>query len=211
MTCCISGIDQQFSRAIAQRDLERYARKGPDKTTRLIIDAVKRGAMDGAALLDIGAGVGVIHHELLSDRVATAVHVEAAQAYLEAATRESERRGHEGRVRFVLGDVTDIAGELEAADVVTLDRVICCYANMEPLVQAAVTKSRRMFVASYPRDRWYVRAVMAAENLVRRIRSNPFRTYVHSVARIEELLVGDGLKRTLVSETLVWRIVAFSR
>jgi magnesium-protoporphyrin O-methyltransferase len=43
--------------------------------------------------LDIGGGVGIIQHELLPAGVTTAVHIDAATAYLDAAKEEAKRRG----------------------------------------------------------------------------------------------------------------------
>ena len=210
MACCQPAIDRQFSEAVARRDLDRYRRKGPGVTTRLIIEAVKGRLPDGATLLDIGGGVGVIHHELLDDGVAAAVQVEPATAYLEAARDEARRLGHEGRVRFVPGDLTEVSGELEDADVVTLDRVICCYPDMESLVLEAARKARGVLAASYPRDGWPVRAAIGLQNFGRRLVGNPFRTYAHPISRIEEVLAASGFTMVSVAETLVWRVVAFT-
>ncbi|UCC73007.1 MAG: methyltransferase domain-containing protein [Gemmatimonadota bacterium] len=82
--------------------------------------------MEGATLLDIGGGVGVIQHELLDAGARGATGVEAVPRYLAAARGEAERRGHAERVDLVLGDFVELAGAIEPADMVTLDRVICC-------------------------------------------------------------------------------------
>ena len=50
----------------AAKDLKRYRAKGPDKTTRLLVEALEALGVTGASILDIGAGIGVVHHELLS-------------------------------------------------------------------------------------------------------------------------------------------------
>jgi hypothetical protein len=46
MGCCSGGVryaeaERQFGPAIAVRDLERYRRKGPDATSRLLLNAVR--------------------------------------------------------------------------------------------------------------------------------------------------------------------------
>ena len=62
--------------------------------------------------------------------------LDGSTAHLAAAREETERRGHVRRVEFVHGDFVDLASAIPAADVVTLDRVICCYHEMERLLVA---------------------------------------------------------------------------
>ncbi|HET7039611.1 MAG TPA: methyltransferase domain-containing protein [Gemmatimonadales bacterium] len=212
MTCqhC-RAADAVFGVKVATRDRRRYRRRGPDRTTGEIIAVVKGLGLRDASLLDVGAGVGVIHHELLDDGVAAAVHVEAATAYLEAARAETEARGHAGRVRFVQGDFVDVAGGVDPADLVTLDRVVCCYPDCATLLAAAAGKSRVALALSYPRQRWYVRLVIALQNLVRRLRRDPFRTFVHSPVVVGQVLDAAGLRRVAGRDFLVWRVELYRR
>jgi len=71
MSCCsgcssYSAAEQQFGSAIARRDLQRYRRKGPDASTRVMLEIVASDVHAGASLLDIGGGFGVMSFELLS-------------------------------------------------------------------------------------------------------------------------------------------------
>ena len=201
------AIDQHFGLARAADELATYARRGPTGTTRLILRALGELPLQADSLLDIGAGVGVLHHELLNAGVRSAVHVEAAHAYVDAARAESVRRGHAERVRFLHGDFLAFAPSLDSADLVTLDRVVCCYPEVEPLVRASVAKARRYYAISYPHDRWYVRAYTTWQNLRRRRGGNPFRTFVHPPARIRALLEEGGLRPLQRRRTLVWEVV----
>ncbi len=158
-------------------------------------------------LLDTGAGVGVLHHELLAGGVRAAVHVEAAQAYVQAARDEADRRGHTGRVRFLHGDFLALAPAIEPADLVTLDRVLCCYPDLEPLLLASAARTRRYWAASFPRDRWYVRLHTSGQNRLRARAGNAFRTFVHPVARIYDLLSRSGLRPLRVCRRPVWELV----
>src|SRR5690348_1010932 len=120
--CCDCGaIDQHFGAVRATGELATYARRGPTGTTRLILRALGELPLQAESLLDIGAGVGVLHHELLGAGLLSAVHVEAAHAYVDAARAESVRRGHAERVRFLHGDFLAFAPSLDSADVVTID------------------------------------------------------------------------------------------
>jgi SAM-dependent methyltransferase len=210
--CCdCESIDQHFGPARAAAELDTYARRGPPNTTRLILRILHELPVQAETLLDIGAGVGILHHELLGAGVRTAVHVEAAHAYLDAARAESTRRGHAERVRFLDGDFLSLAGELDPADLVTLDRVVCCYRDFEPLVRQSVAKARRYYAISYPRDLWYVRAHTMWQNLRRRRAGNPFRTFLHPPERIRALIHEGGVRLVNRRTTLVWEVLLWVR
>ncbi len=63
--------------------------------------------------------------------------VEASPSYLKIARREVGSRYGLRPTDFILGDFAAIAGTLHDADVVTLDRVVCCYPDVEALLRGA--------------------------------------------------------------------------
>ena len=148
--CC--GHQEAFGEKTAKRDLRRYRRKGPRKTTRQLLDALRERGLDHASVLDIGGGVGVIEHELLDRGASRAQAVDASRAYLRAAREEAERRGHADRLEQHAGDFVELADTVEPADVVTLDRVICCYPEVDALVSLSAAHARRAYGVVYPRD-----------------------------------------------------------
>jgi magnesium-protoporphyrin O-methyltransferase len=210
-SCQCQGCDSQFGTQHAEKDLKRYRSSGPDATTRLLLDALKTQGLEGATLLDVGAGIGVVHHELLSAGARSAIHVDATDANIYLAEQEATRRGHREQVVFLRGDFVDLAPEIAAADIVTLDRVICCYSNMERLVDASAAKARRLYGAVYPRERRIFKVWIALENLARRILGNPFQTYIHSISAIDRTLERNGLQRRWVRDTFAWRVAVYSR
>jgi magnesium-protoporphyrin O-methyltransferase len=200
-----------FGAAVAARDRRRYHRRGPDRTTREIVTAVRGLGLRGASLLDIGAGIGAIHHELLGESVAAATHVDAAPAYLEAARAEAEGKGHGAQVEFVQGDFVDVADRVSPADVVTLDRVVCCYPDYSALLSRSAAKCRAALALSYPRDRWYVRLAVGLFNLVRRIRRDSFRVFVHPEAAIRRTLADAGLRPDGGRTLFIWQVELYRR
>lgn len=211
MSCCCSATDRHFGHERAESDLAAYRRRGPRGTARRLLRIFERAGVAADTLLDIGAGVGVLHHELLRGRLGSAVHVEASGAYVEAARSEATRRGHLGRVRFLHGDFLTHAPALDPADLVTLDRVLCCYPELDSMVLVSAAKARRFWAASYPRDRWFVRAHTDWENRRRRRAGNAFRTFIHPVSAIHALLRRAGLQQVLVHRGLVWELALYAR
>jgi magnesium-protoporphyrin O-methyltransferase len=131
-----------FTEDRVKSDIKEYRKRGPANQTRLIIEAIRLLGLKDIALLDIGGGIGTIHHELLGNVASQATHVDASSAYLKIAAEEAGRRGHSGRVKFIHADFTDVAPDLPQVDVVTLDRVVCCYPDFRSLLKAAAGKSR---------------------------------------------------------------------
>jgi magnesium-protoporphyrin O-methyltransferase len=104
-----------------------------------------------------------------------------------------------------------LASELGSAEVVTLDRVVCCYPELETLITLSAEKAEQYYVLSFPHDRWYVRAHTWWQNQHRRRAGNAFRTFVHPVGRIEALVRSAGFQVLQSRRTLVWRVLVFKR
>ncbi len=211
MDCCqCEGIEGLFSTRLVASELSRYRRKGPDRATRRLVEALKSEGVLKAALLDIGGGFGAIQHELLEAGADHALSIEASSAYLKAAEEEADRRGLAGRIRHTHGDFVRLADDIPASDIVTLNRVICCYPDMPRLVGLSAARAKRLYGLVYPRDTWWVKLVLSAQNLLFRVRGNPFRTFVHPTRAVEALLSRQGLRRRFYHRTLFWQIAVFA-
>ena len=212
MSCCqCQGIQTLFGDRVARKDLKRYRKKGPLDTTRMLLDALQAQGVAGCTLLDIGGGVGAISNELLDAGVDRATVVDASPAYLEAAKREAERQGHRDRITYRQGDFVEVAPKIEPADIVTLDRVICCYDDMSALVGASAARARRMYGVVYPRDTWLGRAGASLLNLGCWAWRNPFRVFIHPPEEVERAISEQGLERRFHRTTPVWQVVVYAR
>ena len=210
-SCHCEATDRHFTVERAREELATYRRKGPTGTARSILKCLPDLDSATETVLDIGAGIGVLQHELLGRGVRSAVHLEAASAYVEIAREESARRGYESRVTFRHGDLESLADSLPPADIVTLDRVVWCYPQLEPLIRISTQKARRYYALSFPHDRWYVRADTWWQNFRRRRAGNAFRTFVHPIARIRSLVQEAGLRLLCSRRTLVWEVLVYRR
>lgn len=213
MACCpgcCAGAREVFTAKVAEGDLKRYRRKGPNPTTRLLRDGVV-AAGGGRTLLDIGGGVGALSQELLARGFERSTIVDASPAYQKVARRASAESGLEKRMEFREGDFVEHATQLVPADAVVLDRVVCCYPEYRPLLEAAASHSERLFAYAYPRERWYIRAVIAGENLFQAVLRKAFRAYVHPEAAMSAILAGYGFRRVSRRTTFVWCADVYAR
>ncbi len=206
MNCCLphnraaAGLFSRF----AGRYRRRYRRKGLDRNQCQLIEGLRAAGFAQAALLDIGCGVGFLHQRLLEAGAATAVGVDLSAAMLEQAQAAARERGLEGRVRYLAGDFRDLAGGIEPADVVLLDKVICCYPDAEGLVRASLARAARLYAFTIPRGTWWVRAGAALTNLGLRLLRSSFRAYVHDPEQIDRWITAAGFRRRHEAQTLNW-------
>ncbi len=212
MPCnCCEITDNAFSSEEARSELKRYRRKGPANQTKLILSAIHSLGLKNADLLDIGGGIGVIHHELLGEVAAKAIHVDASSAYLNEARKEASQRGHSDVVHFIHADFTDVASDLPPVDVVTLDRVVCCYPDFRRLLTAAAEHSELAIAMTYPRETWYLRLALQVLNFVQRLRRDPLRVFLHPVSEMDALLEQKGFKRVTLHRLFVWEMAMYQR
>ncbi|MDE2982691.1 MAG: methyltransferase domain-containing protein [Gemmatimonadota bacterium] len=213
MSCCAQcrGIEDMFGQRMAQRQLRQYRRKGPGAVTRRLIDAVAADGVEGRTFLDVGGGVGAIQHELMDRGADGGTSADASPAYLAAARAEAEARGYADRVTYLDGDFVERAAEIEPADMVTLDRVVCCYPDMPAMLGAAAPLARRALGLVLPRRIWFIRAGVTLVNLIQRLRRHPFRVFVHDPDEVAAVLKRHGLSRRYLRDGFLWRVVVFAR
>ena len=209
--CQCEEIEGVFDKDLAEDDLARIRRRGPARTTRWLLEAIQARGVGGRTLLDIGGGVGAIQHQLLSRGLKTAIHVDASSGYLKVARKEARRLGLEDRVSFHHGNFVDLAPEIPPADIVTLDRVICCFDDMPELVASSASKARSLYGLVYPRNAWWANLAVGLLNLWRRFRKDDFRIFNHSARRVESILGEHGLSRTFHRVTLFWQVALFEK
>jgi 2-polyprenyl-3-methyl-5-hydroxy-6-metoxy-1,4-benzoquinol methylase len=212
MDCCQCDlIETQFDRETVAKKVERYRKQGLKKETEILVDALLAEGVEGRSLLDVGGGLGALEFELLKAGSSRATNVEASSAYIEAAQAESLRQGCAERVSHIHGDFVAIANDVPPADVVTLDKVICCYDDMVSLVSSSVQKANKLYGVIYPRDTWWVKAAIAVENLIRKLKGNSFRVIVHPTRAVDQLIRDSGMEKRFYRALIDWQIVVYAR
>lgn len=217
MTCCTGhcAASSFFTTRIAERDLRRYRRRGPDASTRMLLTELRRQPLNDLHLLDVGSGIGVIPRELAAAGLASATLADASPAYLDVARRNLGSCYGSRPTQFIAGDFAQTGTTLPHADsdvdIVTLDRVVCCYPDADALLRAAAARSRRLLAFTHPSDHWYMRVGFALMNFFFRLARNPFRIFVHSPRRMASVLEAAGFVRSTHSESLVWSFHLYRR
>ena len=210
--CCDPrGYEQFFSGRFARRVAARYRRRGLDATAARMVSFLEQRGIDGATVLEVGGGVGEIQIELLKRGAARSLNLELSPAYDEEAARLVREAGFEGRVERQLRDIAAEPDGLEPADVVILNRVVCCYPDYERLLGAAAEHARRIVVFSYPRRNALSRLIVATANLGLRVRGKRFRAFAHPPAAMVDVLERHGLRQTFASGGFAWQAAGLER
>ena len=212
MNCCHCDIaDGQFGEKMARRDLARYRKKGPDATTRQLINALGERAAPGATLIDVGSGIGALSQALLQGPVTHATLVDESSSYQATARSLAREKGTAERCTFVGDDFVHAQPDLAPADVVALDRVVCCYPDYATLLGAVAATGASVCGFSHPRERWYIRPIIALINLSRWIVRSEFRVFVHPERGMMDILTANGFRLCYEGGTFVWNVAILER
>jgi SAM-dependent methyltransferase len=208
---CACTVGNEFGESTARDDLRSYRRSGPARTTQWLLEGLRVDGVGGLSVLDIGAGIGAVHLDLLKAGAASAVDVDGSPAFVTVAREEAVRQELGDRVTYIVGDFVNIAPTIAPADLVALDRVVCCYPDMEALVRQSVACARLRYGLVYPRDTWWIRAGAAVLNGLARIARRRVRAHVHRTAEVDAIVRGAGFVPRLRRRNLFWQVAVYQR
>ena len=210
--CCgPRGCEAFFNPRFARRSAERYRKRGLDRTGRRIVGFLESQDLEGATVLEVGGGVGEIQLELLKRGAARVTNLELSPAYEEEAGRLARQAGLEDRVDRRLHDIAVDPAQVEPADIVVLNRVVCCYPDYERLLGAAAEHARRLVVFSHPPRNAATRLIVGAQNLGFRLLRREFRVFTHPPAAMLATLERRGLRLVFTHRGMPWRVAGLLR
>jgi 2-polyprenyl-3-methyl-5-hydroxy-6-metoxy-1,4-benzoquinol methylase len=209
--CSPKGYRQIFSEKNARGEAKRYRRKGLDGTSRRIADLLKERGVEGKSLLEVGGGIGAIQIELLKAGIARAINVELTPTYEKAADQLVREAGVADRVERKVTDFAEAVPDVEVADFVVMNRVLCCYPDMPKLAGAAAERARRALVLSFPNDRWWTRLGLTVVNLGFRVFRVQFQVFMHSPKLILATVERHGFTTRFNQRGMVWQVATLER
>ena len=212
MPCnCYDSYHCLFDSKKAEEDLKNYKTDGPKKSSLPMLEMIKRQELDGLSLLDIGGGVGAVSFELMKNGIRETTYVDISKAYSEVMLREAEERNLKDKVTVYLGDFTELAEKINPVDIVTLDKVICCYPDYKELVSQSVSKAKKYYAYIIPRDIWWVKIGLWIDDKFRALRKSKFKTYAHPVSEINTLIEKEGFNQIERTHKREWLIALFEK
>ncbi|MBF8290406.1 MAG: hypothetical protein HW391_1374 [Chloroflexi bacterium] len=115
------------------------------------------------------------------------------------------------RVTFRYGNFVELAPEIDAADLVAMDRVVCCFGDVDALVGLAAERTRRRLAITLPPEWRLFRFGIWVGNTWYRLTRSEYRAYVHPHERVVAAARGAGLAPVAATTVGMWRLLVFER
>lgn len=209
--CSRDAYAETFGDRFARRVARRCRRRGLDRTRTRLVDFVSARGLESMTVLEIGGGIGELHLELLRRGAESATNLEISTGYEEEAARLLAGSGLGDRVTRRFVDIATEPDLVEPADIVVLHRVVCCYPDYDRLLSAAASHARHLLVFSHPPRTFVTRLGFGMENLVRRLRGNDFRAFVHPPDAMVAVVESQGMTVAYGRRGLSWTVMGFER
>jgi len=130
---------------------------------------------------------------------------------VEAATDLSRTLGFQDSTQYHMGNFVDLEEDILSADMVVLDRVICCYSDMRGLVTASTRHPQRLYVLTYPRWTWWMRVGAWAFNFSLTALRREFRFFLHDPEEIGETIEAANFYLIQSTKRGPWEMAAYRR
>ncbi len=213
MNCCtaINADTGRFFSRFAGFHRLRFRLFGFERTQRQLIRGIQAAGIGGATLLEIGCGPGYLHRTLLRLGASRATGVDLSEAMLAIARAGAQAESLVERTDYRRGDFAQMANEVPDADLVVLDKVICCYPDWGSLVDCSLLKARRLYAFTIPRDRALTRTGVKAMRWGLRRFGCCYQPFIHDPAQIEARILAGGFRRTYEARTAGWLTRVYAR
>ena len=213
MNCCCphTRSASRFFSFFAGRHRKRFEKKGFETSQMQLMEGLKQAGYQDAKILEIGSGVGHLHQTLLEQGARSAVGVDLAPKMIDEARHWAEERSLTDRTDYVEGDFVEIYPTLSNADVTVMDKVVCCYPDADGLVHATLIKTNRVYALTYPRNLWYVRALVGVMAWGMKVLGSDFRPYVHDPVLIEKWITDAGFGKQYQNHDPIWLTQVYVR
>lgn len=187
------------------------------KVTASLLEAITEAGVADRTVLDVGCGIGDLAIEVVARGATSGAGYDLSAKAIGEARSLAAARGVGDRMRFEVGDGAKL--DLPAADIVVLNRVVCCYPDTDNLLEHTLGAARNVFAMTAPVSRgltgWYNRFLSGLENLGYRLRPSKyagFRTFIHDLDRIDERIRAAGFRRVRHERSrVVWELAVYAR
>lgn len=208
--CCFDDWVDHWERQASKKDTVAGV-------TAHLLDGLTEAGLSGRTVLDVGCGIGDLALSTLQRGARHAIGVDLSPKAIERAQALARARGLADRATFAVGDGS--TRDLPEADVVVLNRVLCCYADAEALLRRSLAAAGSVYAFTTPVSAGLVGAMNRSWtwlwNVVYRIRRKRyagFRTYVHDVRDVDERVRSAGFTPVRRERRrLVWDLAVYAR
>jgi magnesium-protoporphyrin O-methyltransferase len=201
----------------AVANARRARRKGVGAAiTRDLLDALGP-ELRGRTVLDLGCGTGDLALAAIALGATHATGYDLGAIAIREAEALAAERHLEDRSRFVVGDGARVP--LERQDVVVLNRVLCCYPEVDALLENSLPAADHVFAFTAPPSRGAIGLLARLEtsigNVWYRLRDakfRGFRVYVHDLDAVDRRIRAAGFRPVVRARRRVrWHLAVYER
>lgn len=202
--------------------VDRWVRKARREGTAAGVSRVLLGALEDAGIrdrtvLDLGCGIGDLAIEAVRHGAASARGFDLSPKAIDEARRLASDRGVADRTAFDVGDASRI--DLPTADAVVLNRVFCCYPDVDGLLERSLASARSVYAFTMPRSAGFVGAVERFHTRIgnwwmrRRPRTyRGFQVFIHDVNAVDARVRSAGFRPIRREHRrVVWELAVYTR
>jgi magnesium-protoporphyrin O-methyltransferase len=208
--CCFDDWVDSWERKAGRRDTVA-------PVTASLLKAITAQGVAGRTVLDIGCGIGDLAIEAVAAGATSAKGFDLSPKAIERARVLARSRGVDDRTTFEVGDGSKF--ELPKADIVAINRVVCCYPDADGILDRTLAAAGSVYAISAPISRGarglYNHVQNAVWNVVYRVRDKHyggFRTFIHDVERIDRRVTAEGFRRVHHERRrVVWDLAVYAR
>lgn len=213
--CCAVPVDPRIMRAFDEKasqwtDLDELPEM-VDVSGRLL-DLLRDAPLRRPSVLELGSGTGGLGVALLEIGASRVTGVDLSSASVEVARRRARMAGFAESAAFEVGNAAEVV--VEPHDWVILDRVICCFGDVDRLIGRATELARRRIGISAPESRGWRglvnRPMWAVESIWDLLHAG-CRGYVHDLRRVEQRLAAAGFRRAGSTRVGLWYVGIYDR
>ncbi len=197
---------------------KRARRKGVGAgITRDLLEALGSERLGGRTVLDLGCGTGDFALAALDRGATSATGVDLGPVAVREAETLATERQLRSRSRFVVGDAARV--RLDRHDVVVLNRVLCCYPEVDALLENSLSVADHVFAFTAPPSGGpvgaYARAQAKIGNAWYRLRDTKFkgfRVFIHDLDAVDRRIRDAGFDRVVAARRrITWHLAVYER
>lgn len=208
--CCFDG----WAAGNAKRARRKEIAAG---ITRDLLKALGPSRLEGRTVLDLGCGTGDLALATLARGATRATGIDLGPGAIEDAQALARDRLVEDRSTFTVGDAAKV--RLDPHDVVVLNRVLCCYPDIDALLESSLSVATSVYAFTAPPSAGlsgtFARAETRLANLWFRVREKKFRgfrVHVHDLKAVDRRVRDAGFRPIVEGRRrLVWHLAIYER
>jgi 16S rRNA G966 N2-methylase RsmD len=186
------------------------------KITAALVAALEEAGLRGRTVLDVGCGSGDLALASIARGADSATGFDLGPGAIREARSLAAERGLSERTHFAIGDGAKIA--LPSADVVSLNRVLCCYPYVDALLANTLDAAGSVYGFTAPHDRGAIglanRISVSVGNVWYRLRARKFRgfrAFVHDLRVVDQRIRAAGFELVRRERHGLWNLAVYAR